>query len=164
MEKSKTKIILFLLIGGFILFLGVSFIYSSTMSTKTAMKLTSPTYDSSTSDRSLKLYLPKGDSSSEKMPAAGTPVLHLLLVNEQDIFVYRDVLDKGGWTTYESIPTILKKELVQKPGIIVIITPFAMASYKNTVDVLDQMSNNNIKKFILTDPQKNELSFIGEKS
>jgi len=42
----------------------------------------------------------------------------------------------------------------------VLIKPLEATTYENTVDVLDEMSNNNIKKYAMLDVSKEEKEFI----
>jgi hypothetical protein len=153
MNNNTIKFILIIVLGSFILFLGFSFIYSSTMSTETAEKLPLEKNE---------LLWPKPEQPGvEKTPAPAQTVLHLLLVNENKIFVYKNSLSQGEWVSYQKVHDLLQKESKNPAGIFAIITPFEKASYKNTVDMLDQMTINKIKNFILTEPKTEELSFIG---
>jgi hypothetical protein len=153
------RIILVVLLGALVVLFGLNFIFSSTMSKETAIKLL-PGTDESTNPDSLRLFLPKDDPATSEKLAAGTPVLHFLLVNDNQIFVYRNVLEKGEWTSYQNVGSLLQKESDEKHDLVVIISPSPKASYKNTVDMLDQMSINKIKKFVLTEPKKDEMRFI----
>jgi hypothetical protein len=160
-NRLPLKIILIVLPGALVVLFGLNFIFNSTMSKETAIKLL-PGTDKSTKPDSLRLFLPKEDPATSEKLAAGTDVIHFLLINDDHIFVYRNVLKQGEWTSHQNVATLLQKESEENPDFVVIITPFPKASYKNTVDMLDQMTINKTKKFVLTEPKRDELKFIEE--
>lgn len=123
------------------------FAWTSTMSEETAMKLA----------------LPKEEAvdSTAHIPGAS----HLLLVDNKRLFIYEDKdIQKGRWTDYSEIRDYLFKRRRADSEILVLIKPFHAASYKTTVDILDEMTIAEIERFAMVEPSEKELSFIREKN
>ena len=102
--------------------------------------------------------------TSKATVIAGKNDITILLYNENNIYAYSGQNMKNGKKyNYNSISKFLK----QKKGAAgnqfsVIIKAAAGGTYKNTVDILDQMAINDIKNYVLTDQSEIEKNFLKE--
>jgi biopolymer transport protein ExbD len=124
------------------------FIFTTTMSQPTAMKLNLPK-DTDKPDEQNKL---KESAAFTVMPAK----------NDQ-VYFYEGLdpskLQTGNWKTIRD--AILDKKRRTDPNdFMVIIKPDKDATYKNTVDMLDEMKIDDVKRFALVDITPVEYSFI----
>jgi biopolymer transport protein ExbD len=140
------------------------FIFTTTMSTPSTMKM----------------YMPK----DEKDPKNQTEVkessaLTILLGKDNGIFYYDGKLKEDGSnfksSTYKEIRDVIinKKKEVMENGrrlgypkdtldkdFFVMIKPNSEATYKNTVDILDEMTINQVHRFGLIDISEDENKLI----
>lgn len=128
------------------------FIFTSTMSTPTT----------------LDLFMPKDTEKDEDLnKAKESGALTILLGKENHVYYYEGQLqvDAGNnnfnSTNFKGIRDIIikKKRSTPEEDLVIIIKPNEEATYKNTVDILDEMTINQIKRFALVDilPIENEL-------
>jgi biopolymer transport protein ExbD len=142
--KRSTIIIIVIVVG--LSVLGYFFILSTTLSAPEAMKLT----------------LPK-DKETDSVPQAGFAVTFLLVGNAAAYGYTGNDYSSGKMYTYrdgslKEFLVRLKKE--KKDAFTIVIKPAKGATYKNTVDFLDEMVINNIKRYALVDITTKEESFI----
>ncbi|HYE55789.1 MAG TPA: biopolymer transporter ExbD [Chitinophagaceae bacterium] len=118
------------------------FIFTTTMSQPTAMNL----------------YLPKDTEKPEeqnKVKASGA--LTLMLGNNNVIYYYEGELDPTGanlkTTGYKDIRNVIldKKRATDPKDFMVVIKPNNDATYRNTVDILDEMTINDVKRYAMVD-------------
>jgi biopolymer transport protein ExbD len=151
------------------------FIFTATMSTPSTMRLTMPKDDND----------PK-DLTEVKESAA----LTVMMGKDNNIFYYEGQLLPDGSnfksSTYKDIRKVIldKKKAViaahrHDPGcekiwaknngdknsckdkdLVVVIKPNDEASYKNSVDILDEMAINDIKRFALVEISSSENQFV----
>jgi biopolymer transport protein ExbD len=111
------------------------FIFTTTMSQPTAMRLILP-------------------ADSNPTPTRESSVITLLLGKNNSIYYYegKDPA-KGSTTDFRSIRTILlnKKRRSNPTWFEVILKPSADATYRNTVNILDEMKIDEIHHYVLTD-------------
>lgn len=109
----------------------------------------------------LKLNLPALDSSSTPLKVGENDIT--LLLYSKSIYGYQGSDIKSGFMyNYANIDGYLKnkvKKLTAK-GFAVIIKPSDDSSYKNVVDILDEMKINNIEKYSLIEITKDEVNYI----
>src|SRR5688500_9363548 len=152
------------------------FIFTTTMSSPTAMQL----------------YMPKDtDKPDEQNKAKESGALTIMLGDNDHVYYYEGQLkvDATGnnfkTTNFKGIRDVIvnkKKDVMkihqhdsncpeiwQKNGgdknscldkdLVIVIKPNEEATYKNTVDMLDEMTINNIKRFAMVDisPEENQL-------
>lgn len=126
------------------------FIFTTTMSQPTAMRL----------------FLPKDTEKPEeqnKVKASGA--LTVLLAKNDNIFYYEGELlpDASNFksTNFKEVRDIIlnKKRSTNPEDFVVVIKPNKESTYKNTVDMLDEMTINNVKRYALVDisPVEDEL-------
>jgi biopolymer transport protein ExbD len=150
------------------------FIFTATMSTPTTMRLTMPKDDKKPEDLT-------------EVKESGA--LTIMLGKDDNVFYYEGQLaaDGGNFesSTYKEIRTVIqdKKKAViaahqhdtgcekiwarnngdrnscRDKDFVVVIKPNEEATYKNSVDILDEMSINNVQRFALIDitPQENQF-------
>jgi biopolymer transport protein ExbD len=127
------------------------FIFTTTMSQPTAMKL----------------FLPKDtEKPEEQNKVKESGALTLLLGNEGNIFYYEGQLAPDGSnfksTNFKEIRNIIidKKRSTDPEDFVVVIKPSPESTYKNTVDMLDEMTINDVKRYALVDISDVEMQFV----
>ena len=103
------------------------------------------------------LYLPKNDSTESAKTYKGDGVLTILLGKNDIIAYYNGDLKNDGSNLqtcdYNEIRGVIKhmKETTNAKDFAVMIKPSDAATYKNTVDALDEMTINGVKKYAMVD-------------
>lgn len=140
------------------------FIFTATMSTPTTMRL----------------IMPKDEKNPENQTEVKeSGALTILMGKSNGVYYYEGQLKPDGSnfmsSTYADIRNVIQKKRtdVMKLGrslgyakdsadkdMVVVIKPNAEATYKNTVDILDEMTINNIKRFALVDISEPEKQAI----
>lgn len=140
------------------------FIFTTTMSTPSMMKL----------------YMPKDEKDKDKQTEVKeSGALTILLGKNNGIYYYEGQLKPDGSnfqsSTYKDIrdEIIKKKQEVIENGkrlgypkdtldkdFVVVIKPNKEATYKNTVDILDEMTINQVHRFALVDITDDENALI----
>jgi len=127
------------------------FIFTTTMSQPTAMKL----------------FLPKDTEKPEeqnKLKESGA--LTVLLGGNNTVFLYEGILAPDGSnfksSNYKEIRNeiLTKKRSTDPKDFMVVIKPSAESTYKNTVDMLDEMTINDVKRYAMVDISEAELQLV----
>jgi biopolymer transport protein ExbD len=127
------------------------FIFTTTMSEPTAMRL----------------FLPKDTEKPEeqnKVKASGA--LSIMLGKDNQIFYYAGELATDGSnfksSNFKEIRQVIidKKKSTNPEDFVVVIKPGPDATYKNTVDILDEMAINEVKRYALVDIFDQELQLM----
>jgi biopolymer transport protein ExbD len=128
------------------------FVFTTTMSEPTA----------------LRLFLPKDTEKPEDQnKVKNSGVLTVMMNRNNNVFYYEGELLPDGSnfkpSNFKDIRTvILDKKMNTKPeDFVVIIKPGPDATYKNTVDMLDEMFISDVKRYALVDITSQDLQFIG---
>ena len=118
------------------------FIFTTTMSQPTAMKL----------------FLPKDtDKPEEQNKVKASGALTLLLGKNDVIYYYEGELapDASNFktTNFKEIRKVIldKKRATDEKDFVVVLKPNNDATYKNTVDILDEMTINDVKRYAMVD-------------
>ncbi|HUR12769.1 MAG TPA: biopolymer transporter ExbD [Flavitalea sp.] len=128
------------------------FIFTTTMSQPTAMNL----------------FLPKDTEKPEeqnKLKESGA--LTVMLAKDNTVYYYEGILAPDGSnfksTNFKEVRTIIinKKRSTDPKDFMVVIKPGPLATYKNTVDMLDEMQINDVKRYAMVDISDVELKLIG---
>ncbi|MBZ5859457.1 ExbD/TolR family protein [Flavihumibacter profundi] len=117
------------------------FIFTTTMSQPTAMRLN----------------LPKDTEEKDQNKVKASGALTLLLGKNDNIFYYEGELlpDASNFKTtgFKEIRDVIltKKKSTNAEDFVVVIKPNKESTYKNTVDILDEMTINGVKRYALVD-------------
>lgn len=118
------------------------FIFTTTMSQPTAMKL----------------FLPKdAENPEDQNKAKESGVITLLLGKDNNVFYYEGQLAPDGSnfksSNFKDIRTVLleKKARTNEKDLVVVLKPSSESTYKNVVDILDEMTINVLKRYALVD-------------
>lgn len=112
----------------------------------------------------LKLFLPKdADKPEDQNKAKESGVLTILLGKDNNVFYYEGMLDntnasaKFKSTSFSTSETGIrnvimnKKRATPEKDFVVVIKPNGDCTYKNVVDILDEMQINIVKRYALVD-------------
>lgn len=155
-KKLSTRIDLTPMVDlGFLLI--TFFIFTTTMSQPTAMNLSMPK---------------KTDNPEEKTKLKESGALTILLGKDNNIFYYEGILnvnDQGNnfkSSNFKDIRSEImsKKQSTDTADFMVIIKPTANSTYKNVVDILDEMAINMVDRYALVEISdvENQLVQISE--
>jgi biopolymer transport protein ExbD len=128
------------------------FIFTTTMSQPTA----------------LRLFLPKDTEKPEDQnKVKNSGVLTVMMNKDNNVFYYEGELEGNGAnfkaSNFKEIRDVIlnKKKNTNPEDFVVIIKPGPEATYKNTVDMLDEMFISDVKRYALVDITPQDLQFIG---
>lgn len=146
-KKHSTRVDLTPMVDlGFLLI--TFFIFTTTVSQPTAMPLNMP---KDTKDKNLDMKVKESGS------------LTLMLGKSNVIYYYfGNDPTKMQTTGYKAVRDIILKKKKSTPAadLFVIIKPDKDATYKNAVDILDEMDINDIGKYAMVDPTPDEYNLI----
>lgn len=119
-------------------------------------KLSSPT--------KMELYMPK-DSEKDSVDQYGDvrKKLTLILLKNEKVFGYYGDFIKGGKSvSLKETDKLIADgwKMFSRDSLVVVIKPTEDASYKATVEILDQMAINEIEKYSMNDLNKQEKEFL----
>ena len=127
------------------------FIFTTTMSQPTAMKL----------------FLPKdADNPEDQNKAKESGVITLLLGKDNNVFYYEGQLAPDGSnfksSTFKEIRNVLleKKARTNEKDLVVVLKPSSESTYKNVVDILGEMTINVLKRYALVDISATEEQLV----
>lgn len=127
------------------------FIFTTTMSQPTAMKL----------------FLPKdADKPEEQNKAKESGVITILLGKDDNVFYYEGQLDNSASnfksSTFKEIRNVImdKKARTPEKDLVVVLKPSEECTYRNVVDILDEMAINVCKRYALVDISAVESQLI----
>jgi len=123
------------------------FIFTTTMSQPTAMKL----------------ILPKDVDPIDQMPVKRSAVITIMMGNKDQLYYYEgDDPTKFQVTNFRGIRSILldKKRRTDPKWFEVVLKPSPDATYRNTVNILDEMTIDDIKHYALVDITPDEYKII----
>lgn len=124
------------------------FIFTTTMSQPTAMKL----------------FLPKDTEKQDEVNKIKESGALTLMLGKGDQVYYYEGMDptKLQGTTFEGIRDIIinKKKTTDPKDLVIVIKPTVDASFRNTVDALDEMTINDIKRYAMVDITPDEYKLV----
>jgi biopolymer transport protein ExbD len=146
-KKMSTKVDMTPMVDlGFLLI--TFFIFTSTMSQPTAMNL----------------FMPKDVDKPEDQNKVKESGAFTIMLGKDDVVYYYQGLDPTQiqTATFKSIreEIIRKKQSTNPEDLVMIIKPTEDATYKNTVDILDEMTINEIKRYAMVDISDTEMQLI----
>ena len=119
----------------------------------------------------MKLNLPE-EAGEDNMPVAESKTLNLVLCKNNMVGYYMGAdANRMQFTNYS--PAGLRSEIEKaqnkialrfgdKLQLFTVIKPTSESSYKNVVDVLDEMLINNVTRYVLTEADENEIEKSGK--
>jgi biopolymer transport protein ExbD len=124
------------------------FIFTTTMSQPTAMRL----------------FLPKDVDKPEEQNKLKESAAFTVMPSKDDKIYYYEGLDPSKLmaSDFKGIRDLIldKKRRTDPKDFMVIIKPTKDATYKNTVDILDEMTIDDVKRYALVDISPVEYGFI----
>jgi biopolymer transport protein ExbD len=146
-KKQSTRVDLTPMVDlGFLLI--TFFIFTTTMSQPTAMKLN----------------LPKDVEKPEDQNKLKESAAFTVMPSRANMVYYYEGLDpsKLQQTTFKQIRDIIldKKRRTDPKDFMVIIKPTKDATYKNAVDILDEMKIDDVKRYALVNISPDEYKFV----
>lgn len=149
-KKQSTRVDLTPMVDlGFLLI--TFFIFTTTMSQPTAMKL----------------FLPKDtDKPEEQNKAKESGALTLLLGDKSNVYYYEGQLDPTASNFKSSTMKQIRDEIISKKrstnvdDLVIVIKPGPDATYKDVVDILDEMTINDIKRYAMVDISDVEAQLV----
>ena len=120
-----------------------------------------------TQPSAVRLYLPKDtEKPEEQNKVKNSGALTILLGKDNNVFYYEGELQPDGSnfksSNFKDIRTqiIEKKKNTDPEDFVVIIKPGPESTYKNAVDVLDEMLINEVKRYALVDITPQDMEFV----
>ena len=111
-----------------------------------------------TQPSSMKLNLPKDtEKPEEQNKVKESAVLSILLGKDNAVYYYEGTLLPDGTnfkkTNFKDVRKVIidKKRATNPADFVVLIKPAPSSSYRNTVDMLDEMFINDVKRYALLD-------------
>jgi biopolymer transport protein ExbD len=127
------------------------FIFTTTMSSPTAMKL----------------FMPKdADKPEDQNKAKESGALTILLGKDNNVFYYEGILDPTGAnfksSNFKDIRDVIinKKKNTNSEDFVIVIKPSDECKYKNVIDIMDEMPINEVKRYALVDIAEGEDQLI----
>ena len=127
------------------------FIFTTTMSQPTAMKL----------------FLPKdADKPEEQNKAKESGALTLLLGSNEGVFYYEGQLDPTGSNFKSSTVKLIRDVIIDKKrrtpidDLVIVIKPGVESTYKDVVNILDEMTINDIKRYAMVEISEGEAQLV----
>ena len=150
-KKASTRVDLTPMVDlGFLLI--TFFIFTTTMSQPTAMKL----------------FLPKDtDKPEEQNKAKESGALTLLLGKDHNVYYYEGTLDPTGAnfksSSMKKIRDVIldKKRSTPKDDLVIVLKPGNESTYRDVVDILDEMTINDIPRYALVEISEGEGQLVG---
>jgi len=116
------------------------------------------------SPTTMTLYLPKDSEkdSVDKYSEVKTKLTIILLKNDKVFGYYGDFIKGGRSASLDETGKLIAdgRKMFSKDSLVVVIKPSEKATYKATVDILDQMTINQIERYSMTDLNKREKEFL----
>ncbi|TAF55922.1 MAG: biopolymer transporter ExbD [Sphingobacteriia bacterium] len=127
------------------------FIFTTTMAQPTAMKL----------------FLPKdAENPEDQNKAKESGVITILLGKDNNVFYYEGQLDNTASnfksSNFKEIRSVLinKKANTPEKDLVVVLKPSSECTYRNVVDILDEMAINVLKRYALVDISEVEEKLV----
>lgn len=149
-KKMSTKVDMTPMVDlGFLLI--TFFIFTSTMSQPTAMNL----------------FMPKDVDKPEEQNKVKESGAFTIMLGKDDVVYYYEGMDPAAEGNFRSASfktirdeIIRKRQSTNPEDLVMIIKPTVDATYKNTVDMLDEMTINEIKRYAMVDISDVEYQLI----
>jgi len=149
-KKMSTRVDLTPMVDlGFLLI--TFFVFTTTMSQPTAMRL----------------FLPKDtDKPEDQNKAKESGALTLMLAKDRTVYYYEGILKTDGSNfksaNFQQLRDVIltKKNSTNADDLVIVIKPDEDATFKDVVDVLDEMTINAIKRYAMVNIAEPEVMLI----
>jgi biopolymer transport protein ExbD len=113
-------------------------------------------------NESLNLYVPKEEDELNSQYDSIETKLTIILLKNNGIYAYKgNNVSNGKNYNYKTIrPVIVNESKKFEDKFVVAIKPTQAASYKNSVDIIDEMTINKINKYAMLSITKKEKEFL----
>ena len=146
--KFKWKLLVIIIIA-VVAISAVFFIFTSTISSPTVMKLD----------------IPRDENGVSKYQNSNSKLTLVLLKNDMVFGYFGNDINNGTGLEIKEARKIIAQGVQKftRDSLIVIIKPSKEATYKNSVDVLDEMTINKISRYEMVDLTKEEKEFLAKR-
>ena len=146
--KFKWKLLVIIIIA-VVAISAVFFIFTSTMSSPTVMKLD----------------MPRDENGVSKYQNSNSKLTLVLLKNDMLFGYFGNDINNGTSLEIKEAHKIIAQGVQKftRDSLIVIIKPSGEATYKNSVDILDEMTINEIIRYEMVDLTKEEKEFLAKR-
>ena len=146
--KFKWKLLVIIIIA-VVAISAVFFIFTSTMSSPTVMKLD----------------MPRDENGVSKYQNSNSKLTLVLLKNDMVFGYFGNDINNGTGLEIKEASKIIAQGVQKftRDSLIVIIKPSEEATYKNSVDILDEMTINEIIRYEMVDLTKEEKEFLAKR-
>ena len=146
--KFKWRSLVIILIA-VVVISAVFFIFTSTLSSPTVMELN----------------MPKDENGISNYQTSNSKLTLVLLKNDMIFGYFGNDIINGSSLEIKEVRKIIAQGVQKftRDSLIVIIKPSKEATYKNSVDVLDEMTINKISRYEMIDLSKEEKEFLAKK-
>jgi len=117
------------------------------------------------SPTTMKLYMPKDENGVSKYQNSNSKLTLVLLKNDMIFGYFGNDINNGRSLEIKEARNIIAQGVQKftKDSLIVVIKPSNEATYKNSVDILDEMSINKIIRYEMVDLTENEKEFLAKR-
>ena len=116
------------------------------------------------SPTTMTLYIPKDSEkvSVDQYSEVKTKLTLILLKDEKVFGYFGDAIKGGRSVSLDETDKLIADgwKMFSKDSLVVVIKPSEKATYKATIDILDQMATNHIEKYSMTDLNIQEKEFL----
>ena len=146
--KFKWKLLVIIIIA-VVAISAVFFIFTSTISSPTVMKLD----------------IPRDENGVSKYQNSNSKLTLVLLKNDMVFGYFGNDINNGTGLEIKEARKIIAQGVQKftRDSLIVIIKPSEEATYKNSVDILDEMTINKISRYEMVDLTKEEKEFLAKR-
>ena len=146
--KFKWKLLVIIIIA-VVAISAVFFIFTSTISSPTVMKLD----------------MPRDENGVSKYQNSNSKLTLVLLKNDMVFGYFGNDINNGTGLEIKEARKIIAQGVQKftRDSLIVIIKPSEEATYKNSVDILDEMTINEIIRYEMVDLTKEEKEFLAKR-
>lgn len=117
------------------------------------------------SPTTMKLYMPKGENGVSNYQNSNSKLTLVLLKNDMIFGYFGNDINKGSSLEIKEARKIIAQGVQKftRDSLIVVIKPSTEATYKNSVDILDEMSINKIMRYEMVDLTEKEKEFLAKR-
>lgn len=119
--------------------------------------------------KSMKLRMPDDRNITDPLQTAEGKTLHLILGKNHQLWHYRGTaVDNMQRSDYHSgVRSVIQKEKARVAAVygsgnelVILIKPTSAASYRDVVDVLDEMVIHQVSRYMLMEPNTTEIGLV----